>query len=571
MQLAALVGVWEACREEKFQYQIELTARTKLDTPLNATANNAGAIFAGNTFEIPRFQREYSWGNDEVNEFWTDLQASLEADSYFLGLIILTTPQDGDNTARKRVVDGQQRIITLSLLVNAIFHEAMRSGRNALADRIQASFLRSINYHTDEEIRRVKLTDASDDTTFKTILETGVRPQGVHDESSVSAKMATSYDLLVRHLREDLRADPFKRLGKWTDFLTNRLYFAVFVHPSAEAAYQVYEVVNTRGRALTTADLLKNYILSQSRTSESARYDQWQSIAKQFSTEGTNNFVQYIRHVVTVKSGYILPKDLYGFLANRKKMGDREPPRPNELMGLLESNLSLYIQMIDPTAAGPSNGEALGVFSALNSLSVLTVRPILLACSDVPDAQAGMEWILKLVVRRIVVGNLGTGNVERRLGEAAKAIHDAQDWRVMIELLRDLNPTREDFVTQLKRRSLNKQVLTFLRRSVIQKSITPNPHGFLHFIWVKSPTFGGMSEDEGSYWASTLGNTIMSNLEKRPRAVLDWPTFKGSMLNTAVDGEWIHPLNQFENWDVAAVEKMGADLANEAGRLWYDD
>lgn len=541
-----------------------------MDTPLNATASNAGAIFAGNTFEIPRFQREYSWGSDEVNEFWTDLQGSLEAESYFLGLMILTTPQDGAEAGRKRVVDGQQRIITLSLLANAIFHEAMRSDRKALADRIRASFLRSIDYHTDEEIRRVKLTDEADDTTFQSILETGARPQGVQDDSSVSARMAASYDLLVKHLREDLRVDPFKRLGKWTDFLTNRLYFAVFVHPSAEAAYQVYEVVNTRGRDLTTADLLKNYILSQAGGAEAARYNQWQSIAKQFATEGANNFVQYIRHVVTVKSGYILPKDLYGFLANRKQMGDRVPPRPNEVMLLLDSNLPLYIQMIDPTAAGPADVEALGVFSALNSLSVLTVRPILLACSSVPDAQAGMEWILKLVVRRIVVGNLGTGNVERRLGEAAKAIHDARNWQVMVDLLRDLNPTRDDFVSQLKKRSLNKQVLTFLRRSVIQQSITPNPHGFLHFIWVKSPAFGGMSEDEGTYWASTLGNTIVSSVEKRPRAVIDWPTFKDAMLTTAADGEWVPHLNQMANWDVEAVEKMGSDLANEAGRIWYD-
>lgn len=541
-----------------------------MDTPLNATASNAGAIFAGNTFEIPRFQREYSWGSDEVNEFWTDLQGSLEAESYFLGLIILTTPQGDTEAGRKRVVDGQQRIITLSLLANAIFHEAVKSDRKALADRIRASFLRSIDYHTDEEVRRVKLTDEADDTTFQSILEAGVRPHGAQEENSVSAKMAASYELLARHLRADLRVDPFKRLGKWTDFLTNRLYFAVFVHPSAEAAYQVYEVVNTRGRDLTTADLLKNYILSQSGGAEAARYDQWQSIAKQFSTEGANNFVQYIRHVVTVRSGYILPKDLYGFLANRKQMGDRVPPRSNEIMALLERNLPLYTQMIDPTAAGPADSEALGVFSALNSLGVLTVRPILLACSELQDAQAGMEWILKLVVRRIVVGNLGTGNVERRLGEAAKAIADEKDWRVMVDLLRDLNPPREDFVGQLKKRSLNKQVLTFLRRSVIQQSITPNPHGFLHFIWVKSPAFGGMAEEEGTYWASTLGNTIVSGVEKRPRAVVDWPTFKDAMLTTAADGEWVHPLNHLANWDVAAVEKMGSDLANEAGRIWYD-
>lgn len=542
-----------------------------MDTPLNAFASSAGAIFANNTFEIPRFQREYSWGSDEVNDFWADLQGSLDAEAYFLGLVILTTPQEDEEIGRKQVVDGQQRIITLSLLANAIYHEAIRSDRKALADRIQATFLRSIDYHTDEQVTRVKLTDTADDATFQSILATGNRPKGVLDEDSVSFKMAASHDLLVKHLRDDLKSDPFKRLGKWTDFLTNRLYFAVFVHPSSDAAYQVYEVVNTRGRDLTTADLLKNYVLSQAGVNQTARYEQWQAIAKQFATDGTNNFVQYIRHVVTAKSGYVLPKDLYGFLANRKRAGDRVPPRPNELMDLLEQYLPLYSQMIDPTAAGPADVEALGVFSALNSLSVLTVRPILLACSEVPSAQEGMEWILKLVVRRIVVGNLGTGNVERRLGEAAKAIHEAKNWHVMVELLRDLNPPREDFVNQLKKRSLNKQVLTFLRRSVIQKSITPNPQGFLHFIWIKSPPFGGMAEDEGTYWASTLGNTIMSSLEKRPLAVVDWATFKDVMLRTSAEGEWINELSQLVNWDVAAVESMGANLAEEAGRIWYND
>lgn len=541
-----------------------------MDTPLNASASNAGSIFANNTFEIPRFQREYSWSSEEISEFWTDLQGSLDSESYFLGLIILTKPQESDVRGRKQVVDGQQRLITLSLLANAIYHEALLRDRKALADRIQASFLRSIDYDTDEQVPRVKLSDLADDATFQAILDTGARPQAVLPPDSVSAKMAASHDLLIKYLREDLKKDPFKRLGKWTDFLTNRLYFAVFVHPSSDAAYQVYEVVNTRGRDLTTADLLKNYILSQSIGSQSSRYDQWQAISKQFSSDGANNFVQYIRHVITVKSGHILPKDLFGFLAGRKRLSDRDPPRPNEIMQLLEDYLPIYSQMIDPTAAGPADSEALGVFSALNSLGVLTVRPILLACLEVPDPQAGMEWILKLVVRRIVVGNLGTGNVERRFGEAARVIHETKQWEIMRDHLRDLNPMKEDFVEQLRKRSYNKQVLTFLRRSVIQNSITPNPHGFLHFIWTKTPPFGSMAEDEGSFWASTLGNTIISSVEKRPKSITGWPSFKDTMLVTAADGEWVTVLNHMADWNVPAVEGVGTDLAREAGRIWYD-
>lgn len=550
-----------------------------MDTPLNASANSAGAIFAANTFEIPRFQREYSWSTEEITDFWTDLRGSLDSESYFLGLIILTRPQhlngngsdQGGEAERKQVVDGQQRLITLSLLANVIYHEAIASDRKALADRIQASFLRSIDYETDAQIPRVRLSEASDDHTFQTILATGQAPVWDGEDESVSAKIVASHNLLSRLLRADLRADPFKRLGKWTDFIINRLYFAVFLHHSPDAAYQVYEVINTRGKDLNTADLLKNFILSQSGPDQDLQYERWQAIARRFTTEGTNNFVQYIRHVVTVNSGYVLPRDLYTFIAARKVNEGRPPPRPNQLMLMLENRLPLYQQMIDPTSAGPADIEALGVFSALNSLSVINIRPILLACAEVGDMTAGMEWILRLAVRRIVVGNLGTGAVERRFGEAAKAISDKGDWRIIVDLLNDLNPSRDDFISQLRKRSFNKQLLTFMRKSIIQNTITPSSEGFLHYIWTKTSEFGGMGENEGTGWASTIGNTIIAGIEKRPRTVGDWPSFKEVMLPAAASGEWVHELSQIDSWDATAVEAMGEKLAEAAGRLWYDD
>ncbi|HEX8585615.1 MAG TPA: DUF262 domain-containing protein [Allosphingosinicella sp.] len=535
-----------------------------MQTPLNASASTAGALLSGSTFDVPQFQREYSWGVDEVTEFWQDLRNSLDAASYFLGLVILT--EDGQ---RKHVVDGQQRLITLSLLATAIYHEAMRRDRKALADRIQADFLRSIDYDTDSTDPRVKLSDITDDTTFQTILETG-SPPFFSDPDSVSAKMAASFDYLRHQLVKDLAVDPFKRLGKWTDFLTNKLYFAVFVHPDASSAYQVYEVINTRGKELTTADLLKNYVLSQTPPAERGqRYQEWRSLARQFPAEGTNNFVQYIRHVVTVHSGHILPKDLFAFLAQRMDSSAKKPPNALELMGLLHSSLPLYLQMIDQTQPGPANPEQLRIFSALNSLGVIAVRPILLAVADLPDAAEGMRFILQLVVRRIVVGNLGTGNVERRFGEAAKRVRDQRDWRSLKAELADLNPAREDFVGQLKKRSFNKNLLGFIRRSVIQGTMTPEREGVLYFVWTKQAPIGSMGEDEGSFWASTIGNTFLSHLERRPGDIESWEDFKGMMLPSAVGGEAVTEIQKLGDWNGANVESLGASLAERAGEIWY--
>lgn len=541
-----------------------------MDTPLNASANNAGAIFANNMFTIPQFQREYSWTVDEVGEFWSDLKLSLDLDSYFLGLMILTKPVSKEST-RKQVVDGQQRIITLTLLANAIYHEAVAGNRKALADRVQASFLRALDFDSDEQVPRVVLSDKADNDTFRYILEHGQSSKGLFDAESVSAKINASYELLVKKLREDLRSDPFKRLGKWTEFLNSKLYFAVFVHPDPNSAYKVYEVINTRGKDLTTADLLKNFIISQfAKDVQTQIYGQWKNISKQFNTEGANNFVQYIRHVVTSESGYVLPKDLFDFLSNRLIINDRSPPRPVELIAKLNDNLPLYLQMIDPTSVGPASQTELGVFSALNDLSVLTVRPILLACATVPNAQEGMEYLLRLVVRRIVVGNLGTGNVERKFGEAARAITRGQNWKAMIDGLRDLNPPEEEFISQIRKRSFNKQVLSFIRRSIIQNTITPSADGTLHFIWTKGVQFGGMSEDEGPTWSSTIANTLLVNLDRRPKSIVDWDSFKLNMFPDAVPGERIGRLSQIGEWNVTAVESVGLELAKEAGRIWYD-
>jgi hypothetical protein len=522
---------------------------------------------SGSTFEVPPYQREYSWvENEEVSEFWSDLRNALGEDSYFLGLVILT-----DEGERKHVVDGQQRILTLTLLASALYHEALESGRKALAERIQSDFLRSIDYQTDETLPRVVLSDHADNETLQAILNTGGDVALDVEEDSLSQRMQEAFKFLLDKLREDLAQDPFKRLGVWTDFITNRLYFAVFIHPDSAAAYRVFEVINTRGRELTTADLLKNYVLSQTATSRrEERYKEWRSIARQFSQNGTNSFVQYIRHVVTVNGGHILPKDLFDFLARRTVHANKKPPTPDELMELLRKNLPLYMQMIDPTLDGPAEPEVLKIFAALNSLGVIAVRPILLAISETPDALKGMHYVLKLVVRRIVVGNLGTGNVERRFGEAAKKVHDTHDWHVVEEELRDLNPTREDFVAQIRKRSFNKGTLAFLRRSIVAESPTPDMQGVLHFVMPRQGNYwAGLSEEDALFWGGTIANTFLANLERRPKEAITWEGFKSSILPEGVHGEWADELRNLDAWDVDSLEAISGKLAEVAGHVWY--
>ena len=538
-----------------------------MDTPLNASSTTAGALLSGGRFDVPQFQREYAWEREEVGEFFRDLSQALGDETYFLGLVIVT----GTGNV-KDVVDGQQRLLTLTVLASALYHEARRYERRALAERIQSTFMRAIDFETDEEQPRLELSSKSDNETLLQIL---AHPASelrhlLSDEDTVSGLLISAYRVLSERLAADLQDDPFKRLGAWADFLTNRLYFATFVHPDPASAYRVFEVINTRGKELTTADLLKSYVLSQTAPqSREKRYEEWQEISGAFSEGSANILVQFIRHAITTERGYVAPRDLYDVLTGRDG-SRRSVMTPKKIIELLQHSLPLYLQMMDPTASGPATEEELAVFSVLNSISVLSVRPILLAIHTTSDSTAGMLALLRLVIRRIVVGSLGTGTVERRFGQTAQRIIREGAWQPALEALADLNPDPAEFASRVHHRSMNKNALAIVRASVLQQTVTPEPTGSLYLIKPRNADWSNEDEDRVAYWVSTIGNSFLANEARRPMGSSSWEGFKRDLIPEAVDGEWVDKITAYGAWDLESIDEVGGQMAEAARAIWYD-
>ena len=78
-----------------------------------------------------------------------------------------------------------------------------------------------------------------------------------------------------------------------------------------------------------------------------------------------------------------------------------------------------------------------------------------------------------------------------------------------------------------------------------------------------------MSEEDGSFWAGTIGNTFLSILDKRPSEADDWHGFKASMLPTGLPGEPMAFFKSIDEWNASAIEAMGSRLARDAGDIWY--
>lgn len=493
---------------------------------------------------------------------------ALSRGPYFLGLIIVTGEEK-----RKQVVDGQQRLLTITLLAAALRHEAIAVGRRALADRIYSTLLRSMDYATDAIIRRIALTDIRADKTLQAIIEDDEPDISPMASGSSSERMWEAYQYLRKELHGDGRDDIFRWLGTWAEFINEQLYVAVFEHPDEASAYSVFEVVNTRGRQLTTADLLKNYILRNTASERrEERYSRWHEMAEQFESLGGQTFVQYIRHVVNLDAGYILPKELYNYIARRGDYKDATPISVDELMTELQAQLPLYLQLIDPTQDGPADPDALGIFVALNELGVTAVRPLILAINATSDATPGMLRALQLIVKRMIVGNLGAGSVERKFAEAAHVVRKTASWQSGIDTLRDMDHRRDEFVAQLARRSYNRGVLTFVRRSVVCRSMTPRSVGTLQYIRPRQVSGSGwqdFSDEDATFWVSTLGNVVLADVDRRPRGANTWAGVREHLLPVAVDGEATDVLERYDRWTPETVAAVGTEIAEAAADVWY--
>ncbi len=536
--------------------------------PLSASATTMGALFSGSTFEIPAFQREYAWEKDQVTDFWNDLSSGLEDGTYFLGLIVLTGNQDS-----KQVVDGQQRILTVSLLAAALRQKALSIGRAALADRIKSTFLRTVDFDTDAIIPRVRLADTATDADFQEILDNGALSRGGASLQGSTRNLWWAYKFFIEKLDQVQADSAFKQLGTWTEFISDKLYLADFEHSDEGSAYSVFEVINTRGKQLTTADLLKNFVLRETPVSNRQRvYERWTKMVAQFQKVGTQNFVQYIRHVVILKSGYILPKDLYNYIAKRGSYASGPNFSVEELMDLLEAELPLYLQLIDPTLDGPADNAALGIFVAFNDIGISAVRPLILALSGTDNSLESMTQVLKLVVRKLVVGNLGASSVEKKFADCARLVWGSGELGNSLDGLNDLDAPREEFIDQLARHSYNRSVLTFLRRSIVQRTTTPNPEGTLQFVRPRQSAFDswpGYSDEQATYWFSTIGNTLLVNVDRRPKSANTWAGVKENLLVRAVRGEINDELAAEDAWTPDVIESFGVRLANEAANVWY--
>lgn len=236
----------------------------------------------GRKFIIPEYQRPYRWTKDECETLWNDILGVFgngeNISEYFLGSIVTYENDNGE----LEIIDGQQRITTLTLLFRA-FYECLKKGKAKVNPLFLFSFGKCVweinlnikkglifdNNHLSSKV----VTDADNDI-LKNILSEKIDYQRITTNNSNYAK---NYIFFYEKLREFILNQPLL-FKKFCDmFLQKKLFVLLVVCDSQESAMIIFNTLNSRGLPLSNADILKGYIYKKSEEKEKFAND-WRDI-----------------------------------------------------------------------------------------------------------------------------------------------------------------------------------------------------------------------------------------------------------------------------------------------------
>ncbi len=224
---------------------------------------------ADSKYKIPQYQRPYKWEDEQIERLWDDIYESYEngEENYFLGSIITAKPRDNENSSYLDVVDGQQRLTTLTILLCVI--RDMFPNLNKTSEDENAIRPEVINFSIADfgSLQRLKLyTHAQHRSDFENEVQKGntltlTKPYKYLIRTDEEPKYKFINTACI--FREKLEKLGNEGVEKLVNYLFNKVQIIRIDCSNREFAIKLFQVLNDRGMDLTAADLLKSFLLQK--------------------------------------------------------------------------------------------------------------------------------------------------------------------------------------------------------------------------------------------------------------------------------------------------------------------
>ena len=218
-------------------------------------------FFTGKTLEIPPYQRDYAWTTSNIDDLFDDLQEAMElGGGHYLGTFILS---QADKNAPFTVVDGQQRLTTLTLLLNALINA---TDDQEIKSHYRASYIR-------HPLHGQKFSVLGINREFFDNLMSGKNPE---PDSDGQFRMKAAYEWIRERVFALKRAQGENAIQQWLLSIGN-LEVLEFTEANEGKAIRMFQSVNDRGVPLSRMDIAKSLLIYYSNHFLDAELDQYVS------------------------------------------------------------------------------------------------------------------------------------------------------------------------------------------------------------------------------------------------------------------------------------------------------
>ncbi|MGU3384410.1 DUF262 domain-containing protein [Methylobacterium sp. D53M] len=298
-------------------------------------------------FVIPSYQRPYAWTNDQTSELLDDLLSFADIDGeegYFLGSIVLIKTE---GIANSEVIDGQQRLTTLTILLAAA---ACAHGGENKEDTKPYIIEPGKKMEGIPSKPRLSLRERDQKFFAKYIQGFAISrlseldPKSLENESQLNIQANANYLLTELERRLPSAAE----VTSFVNFLLTRCFIVAVSTPSQASAFRVFSVMNSRGLDLQPTDIIKADVIGKikSETDRSTYNAKWEDMEVELTRSGFNELFSHIRMIYVKEKAkgtiledfkrIVLPKN-----ADPKKFIDEiVQPFAEALMDIKNSNFA---------------------------------------------------------------------------------------------------------------------------------------------------------------------------------------------------------------------------------------
>ncbi|NHB47973.1 DUF262 domain-containing protein [Helicobacter pylori] len=245
-----------------------------------------------NQLVIPIYQRVYSWEKEQCKQLWDDIikiGGDDKMDGHFIGSILYVR-NGNTHSSPLLIIDGQQRLTTITLLLTAL-----RDHWSDKRKEIEDHYLINSNRDGDKKFRLI-LSESDKDTLLFLIDENKRKP------SKPSSKIVKNFELFEEWISKNTN-----KLETICKGLEKLMIVWIALEKGKNDPQLIFESMNSKGIELTQTDLIRNYIVMETETEEKqknfySRY--WRAMEKNF-TQNETLFNRFVRHYLTIKTGKI--------------------------------------------------------------------------------------------------------------------------------------------------------------------------------------------------------------------------------------------------------------------------